>query len=1260
MAKKPFTHRGLSLHFNSSTPCHVTYLREQSELSNDSKPPAVAATHTTTQVTSKPTHTHTPQVETVTQRETEEDDHLGGIFDHSSLLPPPPVVPPQPQIQEAFPMDDDDDTDLSNSDSESSSDDNRLFSETEQPYRDLHFPNKDTYHSKHIQDLFEADQFRFHARPSYDKPNCKLHPNQIEQLYDLRRDRLMTYDICQKHTARTVDNITEHMIKTYHIDRTHLRPEHKKKTPVMSRKKTLKELASMYGMAGAKPIKRVVKLPHTGATTTIISYPFAYSMLSLLTDACLMQSDNLLLPPETPYGKPPGCRSSFCDDIDTGSVFKKAHTALCKDKNKDVLCGLILGSDGTTIDALQKHSMEPLIFTLAFFKRRIRQMPQAWRILGYLPSMESISPQSTPDDKLKDYHFVIRTLLWDLTSYQRVKGGLDWQMKYRETNYEVKLHIPVFFIIGDNQGHDKWVGLKMGNQQGALCRYCHCPYERTDDPFYDVHADKNLRKASEMERLLVAEDFEALQAMNFKPIRLGTCDLIFADPKRGIYGATLAEVLHSNQKGLCEYAIKVFWNIRKITKKRRKKVPAKASAQPSLVSNIPEAEPPPEEEEEEEEDAEGEEEERSEVDTDAGEDDGPDAEEADEAADSDGSVMAGEDDAEADAEAALAEAAELAAEVTDTDTVANDTEIADQEDLEEEDGLFGNKTLTYSRVSAFKNKETRKRIDVVTKQISHHMKWRSDRHQVPRTNFPDGMTSLAKVNAHEIPGMLLVLLFVLVMDYQHSGFPEHFGRGRNKRERPKPQELGGIFHSLGPTYAICFARMAEIVKGLSLLLEFEAFNRWSSIPRKDLETVSEFLPFFLEQYAKSFNRQVGKKFKILKYHVALHLAQDMLRFGSAANFNGSIIEYTHTVFAKQSSKRTQKQKKKLDEQCMNRVLENQLIEKAYLDLPPSQLVDKARKAYSPPSAEDGAPTYSKTSFASLEINDTRDTVQLVWWKGCKGRSFAGALAEEDLIAAFRDTVFPNINEKRVDLFTCVTQEGEKYDANPCYGAAGAARQNWAVIGYDKETGDVPAHLLVFFTLTEKPIRPISLNGSYITQKGHYVCCHVLPCMLNLEAVRKTAEDNSYTELAHPDQRLIFRCQKWDKLMHEPKGKRCKYNKILPTRVTPSLRFEKCESIVSPCIAIPDFYGRDDPNHTYYVLRPHRDWAPDFATYARGFLDGSFDKEPAAEEDSPDEEAEDTTEKHRAAKSSRGKKKRGQRKALAKNNGASAKRSRSNK
>ena len=354
--RKPFTQKGLRQHFKSSVGCHKQYLKESEELELTKIP--AAATHRTEGANNTPLRsTAEGSQNSIHFQESEKNEQqlLQDLIGFSKIRPHLKATASVPEDNDDGMMMQDDD-DPSVGDREASPNDSQ-FTPTEEPYREEFFPIKPKeHHSRYIQDLYEQSHYKCHADPSYEDPKCKVKPHTVAQLYDLRRDRLKTFDLCQQYVAQAVDRNTQYMAAKYGLSDLKQKPQNQSKSPVtMSRNKTLKELSAMYGMGDMKPVKRTLKLPHTGVTTTLVSYPFAFSLLSLLTDTCLMQSDNLLLPPDQPCGgPPPGCLPNApYDDIDSGSVFQDAYKNFCKDKDKDVLCGLILGSDGTTIDALR-------------------------------------------------------------------------------------------------------------------------------------------------------------------------------------------------------------------------------------------------------------------------------------------------------------------------------------------------------------------------------------------------------------------------------------------------------------------------------------------------------------------------------------------------------------------------------------------------------------------------------------------------------------------------------------------------------------------------------------------------------------------------------------------------------------------------------------------------------------------------------------------------------------------------------------------
>jgi hypothetical protein len=121
-------------------------------------------------------------------------------------------------------------------------------------------------------------------------------------------------------------------------------------------------------------------------------------------------------------------------------------------------------------------------------------------------------------------------------------------MIIQQSRVQIAFH-PVFgYIIGDNEGHEILVRrfLNRMNVQ-HLCRYCDTPLEQSDNPF---HSKWKYTNASEIANLVLEGEVDRLKDMSYHCFQNGFSGIKFADPIRGINGATPAERLHLLNHGL--------------------------------------------------------------------------------------------------------------------------------------------------------------------------------------------------------------------------------------------------------------------------------------------------------------------------------------------------------------------------------------------------------------------------------------------------------------------------------------------------------------------------------------------------------------------------------------------------------------------------------------------------------------------------------------------------------------------------------------
>jgi hypothetical protein len=280
---------------------------------------------------------------------------------------------------------------------------------------------------------------------------------------------------------------------------------------------------------------------------TIIWHDVREAIYSLLNDKELMHDDNLLFESDTPFptATTTNARANVFQDVNDGSVYKQAIALYCKIPNRDVLCPLIFFIDRTHTDVNGNLCLEPVAMTLGIFNRTTRNKASAWRTLGYCINQSNCS-STTPLLKAQDFHAVLKIILHSLWMLQQT-NGLAWELCYKGTIYNVVFKVPILYIIGDTEGHDKLVGKYSSRTPGVarLCRYCDCSFTNTDDPHYKFRYTKQ----SQIQKLVRENNVEGLKAISYRLLDNAWHSMQFCDPKRGIHGACPAEDMHVNRNG---------------------------------------------------------------------------------------------------------------------------------------------------------------------------------------------------------------------------------------------------------------------------------------------------------------------------------------------------------------------------------------------------------------------------------------------------------------------------------------------------------------------------------------------------------------------------------------------------------------------------------------------------------------------------------------------------------------------------------------
>ncbi len=311
----------------------------------------------------------------------------------------------------------------------------------------------------------------------------------------------------------------------------------------------------VYGNTFSKEIEPKIKevyLSH-GARIPVVYFSFRAAVASLLSNAELMKDENLLLNPNNPFDSVPDDAGSTLSELNSGWWYRETCQMFSLKPQKDLLLPIILFIDGSTIDSYGKMSVEPITFTLGIFRRSTRSKPEAWRTMGYIETLKNIISESivrkanNAKRRLQDKHTIIKFILKELIEIQGPNAGFEWDLCLGGKVYRVTFKIAVQVIIGDCKGNDELCARygSHNKRTAGFCRDCKVTYEESDNPYHLC------QWISPTDFLHKTE--EEINEFGFHCIENAFSLINFGAGRRGVYGATPSEPLHSFKLGICKY-----------------------------------------------------------------------------------------------------------------------------------------------------------------------------------------------------------------------------------------------------------------------------------------------------------------------------------------------------------------------------------------------------------------------------------------------------------------------------------------------------------------------------------------------------------------------------------------------------------------------------------------------------------------------------------------------------------------------------------
>ncbi len=307
----------------------------------------------------------------------------------------------------------------------------------------------------------------------------------------------------------------------------------------------------------------------TTRTIKVVCTPLRAALIHLLRNRpALYDPDNLVVnqePGET-YNKyvPPNGRLG---EVLTGSWYSDSWDRKVGGDKTKFLCPLILFMDETITEFMGRYGLEPLVFTFAIFKEKIRRKAVAWQAMGMAPCTRRYksSKQNAREAQLimgihiDNLHRVLDVLLNELIQIQN-EGGLEVDVCFTGDGIYVRrtFIFSIAFIMGDCKGNNNLAGRYGSHAKGVrkISRACNCRSKDADNTNFKCQFITKAEVASAVTR----QDMEELQDLSQHNIKNAFHNVCFGGDPHNIHGCTPLDVVcHVSQLGIYKYTMKVFF-----------------------------------------------------------------------------------------------------------------------------------------------------------------------------------------------------------------------------------------------------------------------------------------------------------------------------------------------------------------------------------------------------------------------------------------------------------------------------------------------------------------------------------------------------------------------------------------------------------------------------------------------------------------------------------------------------------------------------
>ena len=448
-----------------------------------------------------------------------------------------------------------------------------------------------------------------------------------------------------------------------------------------------------------------------------------------------------------------------------------------------------------------------------------------------------------------------------------------------------------------------------------------------------------------------------------------------------------------------------------------------------------------------------------------------------------------------------------------------------------------------------KDSEGAKVINALSKVYSKFFARQSDR-TMPGTAFTKGI-QVGKLMGKDYRGVLVIILAML-----------RSTKGQAVLRKHKNFKLE--------------SSVMDWILLVETLLTWESYLNEPQMERKHVKRLEKKHRYIMYLMRKIAQRNKGMGLKLAKFHMILHLWEDIIEFGVPLETDTSANESMHKP-SKKASKMTQKAADTFNFQTAMRLVEFTLLDLAMEEITngnvPWQYYDKrpkqTKKDY---AAEDKTlvNTEPDTSTGDVKIVVLEEENGEPGFRVITRSKFMSKMKLNKELLVFllglQDMVQAHIATESLPIFTVHRRAGQTFRGHPNFRGKGPWR-DWVWVDWGPAYGQMPCHIWCFVVLEGMPTGRNRLNyGDIDLADGVYA-------VVENSKVEKLDQDG-YDE-----------CGVRSEMMGAMRKEIDLDDDGCPVKRT--FYLADTNAFVEPCCVIPDVGG---PNNRYFVVQPRNSWA----------------------------------------------------------------------